>query len=141
MSSQVPSVNPGLVITPVGQQSGLNQFTTVNVSGAAATVVQVFTGPGQLFGGSFGSVAAVARYLKCFDVAANTNISGASAVQSFIIPGNAAGAGSNLGPHGLAHNAGLQFVNGLAIALTANIALTDQSGAGGQDTNINLWWR
>ena len=141
MSSQIPGLTAGVVITPVGLESGLNYFTLVNTSSVAAVALQVFTGPGQLFGGSFGSVAGVARYLKCWDVAAGTPLSGAPAAQSFIIPGNAAGAGSNIGPHGLPHNAGIQFFNGLVVALTPNIALADQSGAGGQDTNINLWWR
>lgn len=125
---------------PIGSTGGLTGFSTVNTSGFSITQLTAF--PTQLCLVSLGNTSAAARYLKIFDSATALSAAGMSATWSFIIPGNTAGAGSNLtisqGPPTMG---GLQLNAGLAFGITANAALTDQSGANAGEVNIVLGYR
>lgn len=128
-----------------GNVDGLNAFSMVSTSGLSLTVIN--DGPCQLMQGVLGNVNAAARFLKLYDVSAAQALAQTSGlftaipVQNYIIPGNAAGAGSNFGQGGQVPAVGLQFFNGMAMQLTGNAALADASGVGGADCVVNLWWR
>ena len=126
---------------PIGMTNGLTPFGMTIASGTSATVIQLTTQPTQLCAVSAGSIAAVARWLKFFD-SANAIEPGAAALFQMIIPGNVAGAGSNLhvsqGPPIIS---GLQFNSGLAFAVTANNAISDASGISGPDVTVLLGYR
>ena len=142
----------------IGTRSGVTPFSLVSAATANPTVV--FQGPCQLFVGQLFNVNAAARYLKVYDVD-QTQVFTSGIFQAIVInptktelvlpfanalpslnfgiPGNTAGAGSNFG--NFPHNAitrGYQFQNGVAIQITANIAVGDQSGISAGDCVINL---
>jgi hypothetical protein len=140
----------------IGTRSGVTPFSLVSAGGANPTFV--FDGPCQLFVGQLFNVNAAARFLKVYDVdeeqVGTSGIFQAVAVTpiqfvtpfvnqlpvlNFGIPGNTAGAGSNFG--NFPHNAitrGYQFSQGVAIQITANIAVGDQSGITAGDVIVNL---
>lgn len=90
---------------------------------------------------SAGTTAGAPRYLKFYDTAVAQAGGGNVAIGQMIIPANPTGAGTNLaispGPPAIG---GAQFTTGLAFAVTANQALTDNSGIQG-DTTVWLGWR
>ena len=123
----------------LGPQSGSIPFTLVSAANNNATLVKAAPGHLTIFSG--GNVNANPRYVKFFDtaIASTSGFSGINPVWNIILPGNTAGAGSNVplsaaGPQ----VGGLQFFNGIAFMITPNIALTDQSGVSAGDVTINL---
>ena len=127
---------------PIGNTNGLTYFSLITQS-SGISLTQITNTPTQLCFFSMGNINAAARYLKVIDSPGTVQSSaGFTASMSFIIPGNTAGAGSNghiaAGPPTLG---GLQLNAGLAIAITANAALTDLSGANVGDVNIVLGYR
>jgi hypothetical protein len=89
---------------------------------------------------SAGNNNAAPRFLRFFDtgVVSALNLTGATsgtgmqAAYIFEIPGNVAGAGSNLAiSNGPPQMSGLQFNAGIAVAITSNYALADNSGVSG----------
>ena len=106
----------------------------------ATTVVQLTTQQSQLMFFAAGNTNPSPRFLKFYDTAVvpGLNLQGASssigmtAAYQFIIPGNIAGAGSNLplspGPPIMS---GLQFNEGIAVAMTVNTVINDNSGISG----------
>lgn len=130
---------------PPGLIGGLQKFTAVSTGSALAPALTVFDGPGQVFFISAGNINAAARFLKMFDVAQaqtpTSSITGMVPDQSFIIPGNTAGAGTNLGQSGLPQATGVQYNNGLAIAFSSAMALTGASGCSDGDCNVSIWYR
>jgi len=130
-------------LQPPGTVGGLNQRVVV-ASGTNADITQVSVGPSQLLFGAFGNTAATPAFIKFYDNAL-TSTSGAgnsgTLVGQAIVPGNTAGAGSNL-PIGLSSPLqGLQFASGIAFAITPNIALSDASGVSASSVTVWIGWR
>lgn len=116
---------------PIGQVNGMSYVTIEATSSASISYVQVTQRPTQILYVGGGSVNGGASFLKVFD-SPTLPTTGAQAALLFVIPGNAAGAGTNANISQSAPIAGgLQINTGLSIALTANIALNDVSGIGG----------
>lgn len=121
----------------LGPSNGITGFMlTTASSGLAAPVVQLTPQSGQLMFFSAGNNNAAQRFLKFYDVVlgptTGLSASGMTATYQFEIPGNAAGAGSNLAlSSGPPMMSGLQFLNGIAVAITQNQAIADASGISG----------
>jgi len=138
-----PSLSDPRNTTALGLTNGLTHLCFTVVSGTLAPqggISNLVPGPCEVFGGALGNVTGGAAFLKLYDQPANTALSGVPADAVFIIPGNAAGGGSNFTINGMAYNAGLQFLNGLNALVTANPALADAStiSAG---VVVTLWVR
>lgn len=120
----------------LGPSNGITGFFLSGTSAAAAAVQQLSPQSGQLMFFSAGNSSVAQRFLKFYDVVL-TNITGQSAAgmtaaYQFIIPGNTAGAGSNLAiSNGPPMMSGLQFLNGIAASITLNAPMTDGSGISG----------
>ncbi len=142
MASQVPSVNPGVIISNLGQIDGLTHIAFTTSSGNLAPVSgsNIVNGPVQLFGGALGNVTGGVAFLKLYDLAAATPLSGVAADAVFIIPGNVAGAGSNFTINGMPHNCGMQFFNGMQALVTLNGALADASTTS-TGVSVTMWVR
>lgn len=122
----------------LGPSNGISGFmlTTPNSTAGATTVWQISPQSGQLMFFSAGNNSAQQRFLKFYDVVLGptTGFSGTGMTASyqFEIPGNASGAGSNLAiSNGPPMMSGLQFLNGIAAAITLNQAIGDASGISG----------
>lgn len=124
----------------LGPMGGIVGALISTTSGANATVVQLTTQQSQLMFFSAGNNNAAPRFLRFFDtgVVPNLNLAGATssagiqAAYVFEIPGNVAGAGSNLAiSNGPPQMSGLQFNAGIAVAITSNYAIADNSGVSG----------
>ncbi len=132
---------PGVVVVNPGVRNGLNSWTTI--SSASINATMVYPGPCHLDLLSGFNVNAAARYVKIYDTAV-TSTSGFAGVQptvSFGLPGNTAGAGSNLPMSPAIPSGGLQLSQGLAFCITANMALTDQSAVGAGDVLLTLGYK
>ncbi len=125
------------------QVSGLTPFTLVSVAGANPNFLQV--GTTQVFLIHAANLTNSPRFLKLYDtaVASTSGYFGQSAVQNFALTLASSGSGgvTVISGSGLQHKAGVQFQNGLALQLTANLALADQSGISAGDCAVNLWFR
>jgi hypothetical protein len=90
------------------------------VSAASTNATSVKASAGQVYGVLLSNVNAAARYLKIFNKASAPTVGTDTPVMNLIIPGNAAGAGSNVFlPVGAA------FSTGIAFAITTGVALLD----------------
>lgn len=138
-----PSLQAPPNTTVIGQTNGLTHLAFTVTSGQLAPstgISNLVAGPCEVFGGALGNVTGGAAFLKLYDLAANTALSGVPADAVFVIPGNAAGAGANFTINGLPNNAGMQFFNGLNALVTANPALADASAVSG-GVVVTLWVR
>lgn len=119
---------------PLGVNNGLTGFMLATSSGVTAAVSQLAYGPAQLCLVSAGNFNPTPRFLKFYDIQNANSGAGQTAAYQMIIPGNAAGAGTNLhvspGPPTIA---GLQFLQGLAVSITLNSAMADASGISGSN--------
>lgn len=124
----------------LGLVNGMPSKLLVSDGSAQAQLLQ--TGPTQLLAVTAGNINAAARYVKFYDVA-TTPTSGLSCVGQMIIPGNTAGAGSNL-PVGFANPmTGFQFVNGLGVAISTTNIIADTlvSFASAGDCTVWIGWK
>lgn len=124
---------------PLGSRGGVTPQSFVSAAGL--NVTQVANGPGQLVAVALGNVNAAARFVKFYDVAnaPTSGLQGLTPVMSLLVPGNAAGAGSNVVGAAGQPFTGAQFYNGIAFMTTVNIAVADASGVGAGDVVINTW--
>ena len=124
---------------PMGGITGFMVNTTSNAAGSA--IWQMVNNQAcQLMFFSAGNNNVVQRFLRFCDSSTipALNTTGATSAQGinstfqFEIPGNAAGAGSNLAiSSGPPMVSGLQFSAGMWVAISANPAIADNSGISG----------
>lgn len=134
-----------------GIANGLLPITFTVLSGATSPqsgFTALVNQPCQVFAIQAGNITGGPAYLKLFDQPATTfisgiqqtSLSGINATANFMIPGNIAGAGTNILLNGMAWNGGGQFFNGLSATVTANAALADNS-ATSLGVNVTLWYK
>lgn len=90
------------------------------------------------------NVNAAARYISIYDVNVQSGTSGffgLTPAAVFGIPGNTAGAGTNIIFSPSATLGGLEVGNGLAMQITPNLALADMSAVGAGDVLMTLGYR
>lgn len=130
---------------PLGPQGGIIPFPLVSIAGANTTLI--YSGPCHLDFLSGFNVNTAARYVKIFDAGISSLTSGfigTPATAMFGLPGNTAGAGSNLHlSPSLPSSGGLQLFAGLGIMLSSNMNLSgsDVSGVGAGDVLLTLGYR
>ena len=118
-----------------GHQGGTTPFVLVSAASNNATLIKA--GAGQIWLAAAGNVNAAPRFLKMFDKATTPTPGFDTPVRQFIIPGNAAGAGTNV-PIPLV---GMQFSLGIGIAITAGIALDDDTAIGAGDVCLTIEYK
>jgi hypothetical protein len=116
--------------------NGLVPHTLVSAAGVNLTSVASYSS--MIFMGSFGNQNASPRWIKFFDTASAVSVGVTTPILNFIIPGNTAGAGSNIPISTRAPWTGLQFQNGIQYAITGAIALLDNTPIASGDVCINI---
>ena len=104
------------------------------ISAATTNATSVKASGGNLFFVSVSNINAAARYLKLYNKTSAPNVGTDVPILTFLIPGNTAGAGSNLGipPQGL------RFNTGIAFALTTGVSDTDAVAVAANEIIVNL---
>jgi hypothetical protein len=106
------------------------------ISAASTNATNVKNSAGQVGPIAVGNVNASPRYLKLYDKASAPTVGSDTPVWTMIIPGNTAGAGSNISVV-----CGLVFANGISYALTAGMADNDTGAVGVADICLNLGYK
>jgi len=107
------------------------------VSAATTNATSVKASAGTLYNISAGNINASARYLKIYNKASSPVVGTDVPVHTFLIPGNAAGAGTNI-PIGLP---GIEFTIGIALALTTGVADSDTGAVAANEITVNLAYK
>jgi len=103
------------------------------ISAAGTNATSVKASAGILYGLAAGNINASPRYLKLYDSATAPSVGTSVPVQTYIIPGNTAGAGSNY-----TFTYGKAFVNGIAFAITGGIADSDTTAINANEVVVDL---
>jgi hypothetical protein len=104
------------------------------VSAATTNATSVKASAGTLYMVTASNVNAAARYLKLYNKASAPTVGTDTPVFTFIIPGNTAGAGTNIP----IPNVGINFATGIAFALTTEATDAGSTGVALSEIVINL---
>jgi hypothetical protein len=128
------NVSTGQTITDVpATTGGLSKFHLV---GAATTnQTNVKASAGQVYAITAFNVAATPAYLK-FHNTAGTPTAGSGVTDTFLIPGNTAGAGMVINI-----DKGITFATGIAITLVTGIADADTTAIAASNVVVNIYYR
>ena len=103
------------------------------ISSAGTNATSIKASAGQLYGLFATNANAAPRYLKIYNKATAPVVGSDVPLQTYLIPGNAAGAGfTRYIPHGI------PFTVGIALAITAGAADADASAIGAAEVIVNL---
>lgn len=108
----------------------LNSAATTNATSVKASA-------GQLYMVTASNTNAAVRYLKLYDKASTPTVGTDTPVLAFAVPGNTAGAGTNIP----VPPCGLQFANGIAFALTTGAADSDTAAVAANEIVVNLGYK
>jgi len=103
------------------------------VSAASTNATVIKAGPGTIGYLAVSSVNAAARYLKLYDKATAPTVGTDTPIHTFIIPGNTAGAGSNVP----VPDEGIRFTAGISFALTTGIQDSDTGAVAANEIVVN----
>lgn len=113
----------------------MSSFTpSTYVSAATTNATVVKANGGLLRSVTVGNVNAAARYLKIFDKGTTPTVGTDVPVLNFIIPGNTAGAGTNIP----IPDTGYRFANGISFAIVTGAALLDNNAVAASEITVNL---
>ena len=104
------------------------------VSAATTNATSVKASAGTLYMITASNVNAAARYLKLYNKASAPTVGSDTPVFTFIIPGNTAGAGTNIP----IPTVGINFSTGIAFALTTEATDAGSTGVAANELVINL---
>jgi hypothetical protein len=116
-----------------GTTGGLSKFHLVSAATTNATNVKASAG--QVYGVTAFNLNASARYLK-FHNTAGTPTAGSGVTDTFMIPGNTAGAGLVLDM-----SSGITFSTGIGITLVTGIADADSAAVAASEVVLNVYYR
>ncbi len=103
------------------------------ISAATTNATNIKATAGKLTMLAVSSINAAVRYLKVYDKATAPTVGTDVPKHVFLIPGSTTGGGSNID---LGH-AGIDFVNGIGIALTTGVADTDTGAVAANEHVVN----
>jgi len=117
-----------------GEETMTTYIPATYVSAASTNATNLKASAGKIGMLTVGNVNAAARYLAIYDKA-TTPVPGTDVpVLKFIIPGNTAGAGTNIPiPDG-----GLNFNNGISWSLGTGAALLDNNAVAASEITVNF---
>lgn len=135
-------VDGSAVTQPVSGAVGLAPATSGGssvsrvISAASTNATSVKASAGQVYGWAAYNLNAAARYLKLYNKASSPTVGTDTPVMTILIPGNTAGAGTNIEmPNGIA------FGTGIAMAITTGIADADTGAVAANEIVVNLWYK
>lgn len=115
-----------------------NGATPFKLNSAASTnATSVKASAGQVYMITASNINAAVRYLKFYNKASAPTVGTDTPVLVFAIPGNTAGAGTNIPVPA----AGLAFSTGIAFALTTGAADSDAGAVAANDIIVNLGYK
>lgn len=130
-TDQPALTNPLLVQPQAATTGGGTPYKLISAASTNATSVK--GSAGQVYAIAVFNLNASARYLKLYNKASAPTVGTDTPVQTYMIPGNAAGAGLTLSiPVGMA------FGTGIAFALTTGIADADTGAVAASEICVNL---
>ncbi len=112
---------------------GLSKFHLVSASGT--NVTNIAAQAGQVYAITAFNINAAARYLK-FHNTASTPTAGSGVTDTYMIPGNTAGAGLVINV-----DKGIAFSTGIGISLVTGIADADTTGVAASEIIINIYYK
>lgn len=128
------NTTPWLTSQVPASSGGLTMHKTVSAASTNATSVKASAG--QLYSIYVSNVNAAARYFKLYNKASAPTVGTDTPVQTYLIPGNTAGAGFSVQiPSGLA------FSTGIAFALTTGVADSDTAAVSANEHVVNLGYK
>ena len=104
------------------------------VSGASTNATSVKASAGTVYMITASNVNAAVRYLKLYNKASSPTVGTDTPVFTFAIPGNTAGAGTNIP----IPNVGINFSTGIAFALTTEATDAGTTGVAANEIVVNL---
>ncbi len=104
------------------------------VSAASTNATSVKGSAGTVYGIQVTNVNAAARYLKLYNKASAPTVGTDTPVKTLVIPGNTAGAGSNVP----IPTCGLEFTTGIAFALTTESTDAGSTGVAANEIVVNI---
>lgn len=104
------------------------------ISAATTNATVIKAAPGTLGFLSASNVNASPRYLKIYNTAASPTVGTTVPVFVFLIPGNSAGAGTNLA---IASAKGINFTTGISFSLNTGVADTDTGAVAANEVVVN----
>lgn len=107
------------------------------ISAATTNATSVKASAGTLYSITASNINASPRYLKIYNKASAPTVGTDTPVLVFLIPGNTAGAGTNI-PIGLP---GYEFTTGIAFALTTGAADSDTGAVAASEIIVNLGYK
>lgn len=121
------------IVTPAAHTSG-GATPYKLVSAASTNATSVKGSAGQVYMITASNVNAAARYLKLYNKASAPTVGTDVPVHTFIIPGNTAGAGTNIPVPAV----GLNFSTGIAFALTTEATDAGTTAVAASEIVVNL---
>lgn len=118
-------------IPVAGTSGGATPFKLISAATTNATSVK--GSAGTLYGIQVISVIATVRFLKLYDKASAPTVGTDTPIKVIPIPANTAGAGVVISAP-----VGINFANGIAFAITANIGDSDNTAIAANDCVVNL---
>jgi hypothetical protein len=110
---------------------GLTMSKTVSAASTNATSVK--GSAGKVYAIQASNVNASARYLKLYNKATAPTVGSDTIVKTLIIPGNTAGAGTNI-----VFPTGIEFTTGIAFALTTEATDAGTTGVAASEIVVNI---
>lgn len=106
------------------------------ISAASTNATNVKNAAGQVYWIVATNQSASARFLKLYDKASAPTVGTDTPVQTYIIPGNASGAGVVL-----QIPVGMVFASGIALAITGVITVADTTAIGANEVSVSLGYK
>lgn len=125
-------VSSGTIANPAVATGGYTPGKLISAATTNATTIKA--GAGTLGFLTASNVNASPRYLKLYNKASNPTVGTDTPVFVFLIPGNTAGAGTNLA---IASAKGINFSAGIAFAMTTGVADTDTGAVAANEVVVN----
>jgi hypothetical protein len=129
------NTTPWLVSQRAATSGGATPYKLVSAATTNATSVKASAG--QVYMITASSVNAAARYLKLYNKASAPTVGTDTPVHTFIIPGNTAGAGTNIP----IPDCGLEFTTGIAFALTTEATDAGSTAVAVNEIVVNLAYK
>lgn len=115
-------------------RGGFTPHAAISAASTNATVVKASAGViGYI---AVSNINAAARYLKLYNKATSPTVGTDVPVATFVIPGNAAGGGTNIP----IPDVGMSFSTGISYALTTGITVADTGPVGASELSVALGW-
>jgi hypothetical protein len=128
-----PNSTPWLVTDTPATSGGLSKFHLVAAASTNATNVKASAG--QVFCITAFNLNAAARYLK-FHNTSGTPTAGSGVTDTFMIPGNTAGAGVVINI-----DKGIAFGTGIGISIVTGIADSDATAVAASEIVVNIYYK